>query len=88
MSTQSIHTAQIIQFPTSTIEIQLEEKLERYMELKTMASEFEALKKELKPAFEGTDEIKIGRFTVKGKYVSRKETVTPAYTYWDMRISG
>jgi hypothetical protein len=78
----------LIPFPSQSTDAQLEARLSRYQELKAMASEFEALKKELKPLFEGTERIQVGRFVVTGKTVSRKECLQPACTYWDMRIAA
>jgi hypothetical protein len=69
-----------------TTEEQLEEKLERYLVLKKQNSEYEKLKKELKPLFEGTASIKVGRFHVTGKWVSRAEVIQPACKYWNMTV--
>ena len=65
---------------------QLEAKLERYLYLQKMQAEFEKLKKEIKPLFEGQDSITIGRFEVVGSYIEQPERVMRACRYWNMRI--
>lgn len=69
-----------------SVDLILEAKLERYLFLQGLASEFKKLKEELKPAFEGTESITIGGFCVTGKYVTMPEKKIPSFTYWDMRI--
>lgn len=66
----------------STVDAELEAKLARYLELKERAAEFEKLKKELKPLFEGQEEIVIGRFKVTGKEVHSPEKTIKAFSYW------
>lgn len=84
----TITQGQVVAFPSQSTDALLEARLSRYQELKAMASEFEALKKELKPLFEGTERIQVGRFVVTGKVINRKECVQPACAYWDMRITA
>lgn len=66
----------------STTDQQLEEKLAEYMRLKEEASKYEKLKKELKPMFEGVQEMVIGRFKVTGQPVHSPEKTIKAYDYW------
>ncbi len=75
----------IVQFPHTTDDL-LERKLQRFLELKEAASEYEKLKKELKPVFQGEEQTNIGRFKITGKWVSRKECVIPATKYWNMSV--
>ena len=87
MATQAQMTAQVIQFPAApSADAQLEAKLERFLQLKEAAAEYEKLKRELKPVFEGTESITVGRFQVTGKLVSQPAKQISAFTYWDMRI--
>lgn len=79
-------TGQVLQFPAPSVDAQLEAKLARFVELKEAASEYEKIKKELKPAFEGTESITIGRYTVTGKQVSQPAKIISAFSYWDMRV--
>ncbi len=65
-----------------TVDEALESKLARYLELKPQAAEFEKLKKELKPLFEGQEAIHIGRFNVTGKMVHSPEKTIKAFDYW------
>lgn len=64
----------------------LEKKLSRLMELKTLASEYNKLKKELKPLFEGEDKIQVGSFTITGQYKDRKAYQVPSTRYWDWQV--
>jgi hypothetical protein len=68
------------------IDAALEAKLARFLVLKDLASEYEKLKEELKPVFEGTEAIGIGPYKVTGKYVAYPEKKIPAGRYWDMRV--
>lgn len=68
------------------IDAEIEAKLERFLVLKELASEFEKLKKELKPVFQGTEHIEIGTFEVTGDWRSQPEKTVKAFTYWDMRV--
>lgn len=72
--------------PAQTTNKELEAKLERYMVLKELSREFEALKKELKPVFEGTESIVIGAFKITGSYRELPEKVIRACRFWDMRV--
>jgi hypothetical protein len=69
-----------------SVDNQLEAKLARFLVLKELSGEYEKLKKELKPVFEGTESMQIGPFTITGKYVSMPEKVIKACKYWDMRV--
>lgn len=70
----------------TTTDQELEAKLAEYLRLKEEAAKFEALKKELKPLFEGQAEIIIGRFRVTGKMVNQPEKNIPAFSYWSWAI--
>lgn len=72
--------------PETTIDKELEDKLAEYLRLKEEAAKYEALKKELKPLFEGEPETIIGRFKVTGKRISQPEKRIPAFSYWDTTI--
>jgi hypothetical protein len=83
MATQAITTlANVLPFPAPSIDAELEAKLTRYLQLKDAASEFEKLKKELKPVFDGQDAITIGKYRVTGKEVFSPEKTIKAFSYW------
>lgn len=82
MSAQPQISAQVLQFPVPSMDAELENKLARYLELKTQAAAFEKLKKELKPLFEGQEAITIGKFQVSGKEVHSPEKTIKAFSYW------
>ena len=52
----------------------------------TMFAEFEKIKKELKPLFDGQESITIGRFHVTGKEVRSPEKTIKAFSYWRWEI--
>jgi hypothetical protein len=68
------------------VDAELEKKLALYQQLKPLASEYEKLKKELKPLFQGTERIVIGRFVVTGSWKEMKEKTIPACRYWDLKV--
>jgi hypothetical protein len=79
---QPIITSLSLISPDQSTDAQLEAKLAKYLELKERATEFERLKKELKPLFEGQESITIGRFHVTGKSVHSPEKTIKAFDYW------
>lgn len=68
------------------VDEELEKKLALYQQLKPLAGQYEKLKKELKPVFEGTERIVIGRFIVTGSWKEMKEKKIPACRYWDLKV--
>ena len=61
---------------------ELEDKLARFLALKAASSEYESLKKELKPIFENVQSATIGRFTVKGAAGFSPARTQRASSYW------
>jgi hypothetical protein len=78
--------AQPVPSAAQTTEKELEAKLERFLVLQELASEYEKLKKELKPVFKGTPSIDIGGFEVTGSYVTMPPRSMPEVTYWNMKV--
>ncbi len=66
---------------------ELEAKLERFEELKPQHAEFEKLKKELKPIFDGTPEITIGAFQITGQEQKRDGYFVKGYRFWDWKVA-
>ena len=68
---------------------ELESKLDRRGELKSLKDEFEEIDKEIKNSLKEKSEAIIGKWMVKGKWVNKtlKATEEKIIKYWDCRIS-
>lgn len=72
--------------PIHSEETNIINKINRYMELKELVSEYESIKRSLKKHFEGKYESQLGGYLITGKEVIRKSYVVDECIYWDMRI--
>jgi hypothetical protein len=88
MATQQVQAtvAQIIQFPAPSIDSQIEAKIDRYMELKALNSEYNRLQKELKGLFENTPCVEVGKYSITGSLASRNGYTVESFSFWDMKI--
>ncbi|MFA5560114.1 MAG: hypothetical protein WDA59_11790 [Methanofastidiosum sp.] len=69
---------------------ELEQKLNRWYELKSLSKEFEELDRELKKYFEGHEKLMIGNFIITGQLVERKAYIpkpVEASNYWKYKIN-
>ncbi len=68
---------------------ELEQKLERWNEVKPASKEYQKLDKEIKKSITGHKKLMIGDFLIMGKVVERKATTKkeiPATSYWKYKI--
>ena len=67
---------------------ELSKKLERWMELKPLVKEYEALDRELKKTLEGKDRMVVGDFLITGKWVERKMPPQPerVIRFWQRKV--
>jgi hypothetical protein len=67
----------------------LEQKLERWNELKPQSKEYEELDKEIKKTISGHEKLSVGNFLIQGKLIERKAYVPKAVeasSYWKYNI--
>lgn len=65
---------------------EMEEKLERWNELKPMVAESNALNRQFKKAFEGREKLVVGDFLITGKEVHKKGYTVEESDYWQKKI--
>lgn|GEM_PF-5314124 len=68
--------------PKITLEQELIKKVTRYEELKAYVREKDAIKKLIKPSFEGEPLVEVGGFDVTGHWVDRDAYDVPPCRYW------
>ena len=64
----------------------IEELLNKRERLLPLKKEFDEIEKALKKALEGVDNVIIGSYLIKGKWIERKEYHVPAGRYWKREI--
>lgn len=67
---------------------EIEDKLKRLEEIKPIRGEYEKLDKEIKEIFKEKDNVAVGDFLVRGKWIEKSMQAKEAYTqkYWQMKI--
>jgi hypothetical protein len=68
---------------------EIEQKLNRWEELKPLSKEYEEIDKEIKQSFSGKDKLMVGDWLIQGNHIFRKEytTTIKASDYWTYKIS-
>lgn len=68
---------------------ELEEKLNRYFELKPSKSEYDKLDKEIKAKFKEQEKVMVGEYLIMGKWITTKgyTKTVPDGQYWKTKIS-
>ncbi len=91
MATQAlakhVQKENVVQFSAQSVDAELEAKLNHYLELKALNSEYNRLSKELKGLFENTPSVQVGKYTITGQLVYRDGYQVQAFSYWDWKVT-
>src|SRR6476469_1308799 len=71
---------------TQLCDEELDKKLAEYMALREAVRQYESLKKQLKPLFEGQPLTLTPKFKITGALINRKAYTVDACTYWNWQI--